>query len=458
MAKSSTRERSGLGLRARGTVAFALGALILSAVLAVLTYQITRTYLLDQRESLALRQATVHARAVSDVLRAADPDVPALLSGISTGTDAAPVLQLGDAFFATAVASGDEGVPLSLVRTTAGGDAARQRVSSGGQPRLVIGIPLADSDAVYYEVFSLGELEHTLSTLRWSLLAAASFTTVLGALIGAYASRQVLRPLRGFATGAAQIAEGHLDTRLQAPGDADLAPLATSFNDMAETLQHRVERETRFASDVTHELRTPLTAMSAAVDVMDRRSDERTRQAVDVLRNQVRYFERLVLDLLEISRFDLGAAELTLETVAPAEFTGSVLRSLDRADVPLRVESSAPALFALDKVRVERILANLLDNADRYAGGATAIELSGHDGCLQIAVEDAGPGLAEEERTAIFERFHRSRAVANDGDRGTGLGLALVAEHAALHGGRAWVEEREGGGARFVVDLGSTEQ
>jgi two-component system sensor histidine kinase MtrB len=438
MAKSSTRERSGLGLRARGTVAFALGALILSAVLAVLTYQITRTYLLDQRESLALRQASVHARAVSDVLRAADPDVPALLSGISTGTDAEPVLQLGDAFFATAVASGDEGVPLSLVRTTAGGDAARQRVSSGGQPRLVIGIPLADSDAVYYEVFSLGELEHTLSTLRWSLLAAASFTTVLGALVGAYASRQVLRPLRGFATGAAQIAEGHLDTRLQAPGDADLAPLATSFNDMAETLQHRVERETRFASDVTHELRT--------------------RQAVDVLRNQVRHFERLVLDLLEISRFDLGAAELTLETVAPAEFTGSVLRSLDRADVPLRVESSAPALFALDKVRVERILANLLDNADRYAGGATAIELSGHDECLQIAVEDAGPGLAEEERTAVFERFHRSRAVANDSHRGTGLGLALVAEHAALHRGRAWVEERDGGGARFVVDLGSTEQ
>jgi signal transduction histidine kinase len=134
------------------------------------------------------------------------------------------------------------------------------------------------------------------------------------------------------------------------------------------------------------------------------------------------------------------------------------LRALDRADVPLRVESSAPELFALDKVRVERILANLLDNADRYAGGATAVELSGHDGCLQIAVEDAGPGLAEEERTAVFERFHRSRAVANDGDRGTGLGLALVTEHAALHGGRAWVEEREGGGARFVVDLGSTEQ
>ena len=369
---------------------------------------------------------------------ASDPDVPELLSDISSGTDAEPVLQLGDAFFATAVSSGDEGIPVALVRSAAAGDAARQRVSIGGQPRLVIGIPLADSDAVYYEVFSLGELEHTLSTLRWSLLAAASFTTVLGALIGAYASRQVLRPLRGFAAGAAQIAEGHLDTRLQAPGDADLAPLATSFNDMAETLQHRVERETRFASDVTHELRTPLTAMSAAVDVMDRRSDERTRQAVDVLRNQVRHFERLVLDLLEISRFDLGAAELTLETVAPAEFATSVLRSLEREDVPLRIERSAPALFRLDKVRVERILANLLDNADRYAGGTTAIELSGHDECLQIAVEDAGPGRPRRgtgrhlRALPSFARSHqrrrpghRARARARRGARGIARGPGL---------------------------------
>src|ERR1700742_3278304 len=108
MAKPRARERSGLGLRARGTVAFALGALILSAVLAILTYQITRTYLLDQRETLALRQATVHARAVGDVLRSSEPDVPELLSGISSGTDAEPVLQLGDAFFATAIASGEE--------------------------------------------------------------------------------------------------------------------------------------------------------------------------------------------------------------------------------------------------------------------------------------------------------------------------------------------------------------
>jgi len=207
---------------------------------------------------------------------------------------------------------------------------------------------------------------------------------------------------------------------------------------------------------VSHELRTPLTALSAAVEVLDRRAEDHLRPAVDVLRTQVRHFEQLVLDLLEISRFDAGAIEFRPEIIDVRSFFVSLKQGLEHDDVGLDVEASAPATFALDKRRVERTLANLLENADRYAGGAIRIVVTGSSGRLRIAVEDAGPGIPASEHHAVFERFHRLQAPARDGTRGTGLGLALVAEHAALHGGRAWVEPVTGGGARFVVEL--TEQ
>lgn len=450
---TTARDRRGLGLRARGTVAFAVLALVLSASLAVLTYQIARSYLLDQRESLALRQAFINARAANEVLRAADPDVPDLLASLPSSSGSYAVLRSGNEWFAAAVATGRAALPESLVAATDEGNAARQRAVIGGNPALAVGVPLPAADAAYFEVFPYDELERTLSTLGWSLLAAASITTIIGALVGSYASRRVLRPLRGFTTGAAELARGNFETRLMAPGDKDLAPIATSFNEMAEALQRRLEREARFASDVTHELRTPLTALSAAVDVLERRADERTRPAIDVLRTQVKHFNQLVLDLLEISRFDSGAAELTPELVSTNDFFASVLRGLDHESVPLVVKADAPAEFRLDKRRAERVLANLLENADRYAGGATRVEISGGPTYLRIAVEDNGPGIPPEEYTAVFERFHRSHAVSSDSERGTGLGLALVAEHASLHGGHAWVEKMVPNGARFLVEL-----
>lgn len=453
MATTARDGRGGLGLRARGTVAFALLALVLSASLAVLTYSIARSYLLDQRESLALRQAFINARAANEYLRASDPDVPDLLASLPSSSGSYVVLRAEGEWFALSVGTGRAVLPESLIAATDDGAAARQRAVIGGDPALAVGIPLPAADAAYFEVFPYDELEKTLATLGYSLLAAATITTILGALVGSYASRRVLRPLRGFTVGAAELARGNFETRLTAPGDKDLAPIATSFNEMAEALQKRLEREARFASDVTHELRTPLTALSAAVEVLDRRADERSRPVVDVLRTQVRHFEQLVLDLLEISRFDVGAAELNAEQVSTTEFFESVLRGLQKESVPLEISDDAPATFRLDKRRVERVVANLVENADRYAGGPTGVEVSGVDGLLRIVVDDEGPGIPPDEVDAVFERFHRSTAVSSDSDRGTGLGLALVTEHAALHGGRAWVEAREPTGARFVVEI-----
>ncbi len=443
-----------LGLRARGAVAFAMLALLLSASLSLLTYQLTRSYLVDQRQSLALRQALVNARAVSDALRSKTQDVPAILTSLTASSGDQPIVRVGGQWYASSVAIGHEDLPSSLLGLTADGHAARQRTHIKEKPVLVVGVPLGATDRAYFEVFSFAELERTLSTLAWSLFAAACATTVLGAAVGGYASRRVLRPMGFFSIAAAEITRGRLDTRLDAHGDADLAALAASFNAMAEALQRRIEREVRFASDVTHELRTPLTAISAAIDVLERRSDDRARPAIDVLRSEVRYFQQLVLDLLEISRMDAGAGNATAEAVEPPELVASVMRRLGHDDVTIDVMSSTPATLRLDKRRVERILANLVENADRYAGGPVRVELAGTDGHgLRIAVEDAGPGIPVEERSMVFARFARGSGSAEQSERGSGLGLALVEEHCRVHGGRVWVEDRDGGGARFVAEV-----
>jgi signal transduction histidine kinase len=453
MTQTSETARPRLGLRGRGGVAFAVLAFVLSASMALLTYQLARNYLLEQRESLAVRQAALNAQAVKDSLRARDPDVTALLQRLPGSSDSHPVLRRRAEWFAIEIAFGREALPPGMIATVEEGNAARQRAVVQGDISFVVGIPLPTVDAAYFEIMPLDELPRTLSTLGWSLFAAASITSALGIAVGFWASRRVLRPMRGFAAAAEEISAGNLDTRLP-PDDRDLAPIAASFNEMADSLQQRIEREARFASDVTHELRTPLTALSAAVEVLARRTDdERAQRAIDVLRAQVRRFEQLVLDLLEISRFDVGAAELNAEPADPAELVRSVLRSIERSSIPVELAPEVPRKLRLDKRRVERMLANLVENADRYAGGPTRIEVRYLDTRLRIAVEDAGPGVAPDEQEAIFERFHRSAATAVDGDRGTGLGLALVAEHAALHGGRAWVENRAGGGARFVIEL-----
>ena len=162
-------------------------------------------------------------------------------------------------------------------------------------------------------------------------------------------------------------------------------------------------------------------------------------------------------DLLEISRFDAGAARLELSQIRPGELATQSVAWSQNPDVPIELDSElAGVLIRADKRRLVRVIANLLDNARKYAGGATRIELTRLPTGLQIAVEDAGPGVPEEERELVFDRFSRGAGSSRRaGSEGVGLGLSLVAEHVALHKGRVWVEDREDGepGARFVVDL-----
>jgi signal transduction histidine kinase len=361
------------------------------------------------------------------------------------------VLQLGGQWFASTKDVGRRSIPVDL-RSLPGRQTARQLVTIGGAPAIVVAVPIAPNVGVYYQVFSLAELRSTLRTLAAVLAVAAAVTTLLGALIGLLASRRVLRPIETMARAATSIAGGSRDTRLTAK-DHDLAPFVRSFNGMVDALQERVDNETRFAADASHELRTPLTAIRTAMDVLDRRVDDQARPALEILRRQTNRFEHLVLDLLEISRFTSGSNALALEVVDPVQLVKGVLRRTAHTEVPIEVEPSAPASALLDCRRIERVLTNLIDNADHYGGGATRVVVGGTPDTLEIAVDDAGPGVPPSERELIFERFHRSDLHRDSTAPGTGLGLAIAVEHCRLHDGRLTVEDSPDGGARFLVEL-----
>ncbi len=451
---------SPLGLRARVIIAFTMGALVLSALLAAVTYGLVRENLVRQRETVATNQAYLNARYLRDRLRSSGVEVSSPLDALETTGGGSPVLLREGVWFAP-LGVGREDLPSTLRDAVIRGEPARMRFSIDGQTQLGVGVPLPAVSSAYFEVTSFEELEGTLNSLGISLLAAALVTTLAGAMLAASVSRRVLRPLAHVSAAAVAIAGGRLDTRVARIDDADLGVLVTSFNDMATALQERIERDARFASDVSHELRSPLTTMNASIQVIEGRRDDmppRAQAALDLLVADVTRFSTLVEDLLEISRFDAGAARLDLEDVRISELVMHAMAAASEADIPIAIAADAvDTVVQADKRRLVRVIANLVGNAEAYGGGATGVSVDLADlAHVCIAVEDDGPGVNEQDRARIFERFFRGAAAGSRGrSDGVGLGLALVHEHVALHGGRVWVEDREdrGGGARFVVEL-----
>ena len=229
---------------------------------------------------------------------------------------------------------------------------------------------------------------------------------------------------------------------------------------MANTLEQRIQADAKFASNVSHELRSPLTTIMASVDVLNSNADsldENPKLALDLLNADLDRFKQLVEDLLEISRYDVGVNALTLERFLIVEFLERVTeqRSSGLIDIDFPFEIN-DILIEADKRRLARVLSNLLDNADHYAGGATRIEVRVDEDTLILSVIDNGPGIRNEEQSSIFERFARGSEGSRRGSStGTGLGLSLVAEHVKLHGGSVDVlsANSDGSGSRFTVTL-----
>ncbi|HSL59730.1 MAG TPA: HAMP domain-containing sensor histidine kinase [Acidimicrobiales bacterium] len=453
-----------LGLRARITLAFALGSLLLSVLLSGSTWAFTRQNQLDQRETLAVSRLYGNANIVRNRLLNAGSgvDLNDLLSSLATPSGASLLLVTPEqGAVPSSLRFSVQDLPLSMRTTVEDGSPATMSYRKDNEPVLAVGVPIPAIGAEYYEIVSLTDLEDSLNVLAVYLVAASAVTAVAGAALGWWASRRTLLPLADVGLAARAIAGGRLDTRLDGSEDPDLEALVSSFNEMATALQDRIERDARFASDVSHELRSPLMTLAASIEVLQTRRDEmpeRSQAALDLLVDDVTRFQKLVADLLEISRFDSGAAHLDVDTVDAAEFIRQAVRISVDANVPVIVDPDEETLFVdIDKRRLARVIANLIDNASKYAGGATAVTVRRTGDVVEVAVEDEGPGVPDEDRARIFDRFSRGGATAGTrgSDSGVGLGLSLVAEHVRLHGGTARVESRLDGrsGARFVVEL-----
>ena len=450
-------------VRHRVVAAFALGSVAVSAVVAVATWNLTTGYMLQQREQSVSRQTLVNARLLDTRLTSGSSDLGALLTGLASSPGAAIFVRQPDGWIAGGTATDNIDVadmPPALIAAADRGDIARQRLRVGGAPLVAVAMQLPDSRATYVEVFPLRDLDRIFRFVSLMLLSGVLASGLLGGSIGWWASRRVLRPLTELTAAAARIAHGDLSTRLPERDDKDLGPIAAAFNETAGDLQERVARDARFASDVSHELRSPVTTMAAAMEVLVRRRDEASpaaRHAIDLLDADLRRFRRLVGDLLEISRVDQGAFRLSAERLDLAELARYVVARSSAGDRAVPVEAPRPVPVLGDRRRLEQVVSNLVDNAEGHGRGLVRVAVCQADRVARLEVDDAGPGVPVEERERIFERFAR----VSDRDRriedtGSGLGLALVAQHVRLHSGRVWVTDRPGGGARFVVELGAS--
>ncbi|MGB3056360.1 MAG: HAMP domain-containing sensor histidine kinase [Acidimicrobiales bacterium] len=438
-------------MRLRTTVAFGIIAFAVSTVVALVCFLVTRETLVVQREDGAERQAFLNARAVRAELRTQQAAPLDALARVQASPDGAALLRIDGRWFASAVGYSGEDAPDSLLAVVDAGSAGRQRVIRDGEPVEVVATPIVDVDAVYVELVPMGEVAGTLRRLRSALTMAVVGAASLGALAGWAVSGRVLRPVRRMADAANEIRQGATTKRLEADGDADLEPLVLSFNEMVEDLHLRIDREARFASDVSHELRSPLATMAAALSITRRRvTDDAGLEALSMLEGEVDRFSELVADLLEISRAEAGVAEVHLESVDPVTFVKRLLDSTDRSHIPIESQCSPGLTVSLDKRRMGQVLTNLLVNADNYAGGATKVEIGETDDEVWIAVEDSGPGIPDHQRSYVFERFARGDGAEAPG---TGLGLALVNEHMRLHGGTVDLGDAPSGGACFTLRL-----
>lgn len=468
------------GLRVRLVVAFALVTALTAASTGALTFREARTGVLQQSQDAVIKLLRTQVGRLAPAL-AFPPGESELRRFAVDVAGAEPsgvwrvMVDYGDVS-ATSVPDDPFEELTSALRSAVDSSSATvfQRVNSGDHTALVVGMSVAYADSaagatvasgiqVFLTVPQTTELAYVDA-----LVAAVERATVaalaLAVLLALLAARGVLRPVRALRRATRSIAEGRLDTRLAVEGSDELADLSHTFNETAAALEESVAelrgmeaRARRFAADVSHELRTPLAAMSAVTDVLDEdadRLDPDTATAVRLISEETVKLARLVDDLMEISRFDAGAAVLHLDEIDLAESLRRTLAARAWTDL---VDTDLPPPDALrgrvDPRRLDVVVANLVGNALRHGAQPVRLRLSEGTGRLAvIEVLDSGPGIPDSVLPHVFERFYKSDA-ARTRTEGSGLGLAITAENVRVHGGTVRAANRPEGGAVFTVEL-----
>jgi two-component system, OmpR family, sensor histidine kinase MtrB len=333
---------------------------------------------------------------------------------------------------------------------------------------LVYGVPVGNYYQLYY-FFPLTQVQQTLGQIQRTFLLAGIVLVFLFAAIAALVTRWVVTPVRRAARGAQRLSTGNLDERMPVRGVDELAALATSFNEMAASLQDKMtalqdlsQVQRQFVSDVSHELRTPLTTIKMAAELLFENRDQLdgpASRSAEVLQSQLERFESLLTDLLEMSKYDANVEVLDPE---PVDICDLVRHSADVAQqlaerrgakIEFRLPAE-PCVADVDRCRVERILRNLLVNAVEHGEGRDAVVTVAEDSAaVAVAVRDYGIGLGPGEDRLVFDRFWRADPARARTTGGTGLGLAIALEDARIHGGwlEAWGEVGRGSVFRLTL-------
>ncbi len=401
---------------------------------------------------------------------------PAPGSGTAGAFDAVLVV-LGEGPRAATTAGPVDQVPAELREFVKAGQVSYQYATVHAEgfsgPALVIGTPTTSriTNLELYLIYPLGTERNTIAMVRGTIATGGLVLLALLAGIALLVSRQVVLPVRSASRIAERFAEGHLSERMPVRGEDDMARLAVSFNDMAESLSRQITQleefgnlQRRFTSDVSHELRTPLTTVRMAADLIHDHSEDlepSLRRSTELLVSELDRFESLLNDLLEISRHDAGVAELSVESVNLRSTVNSALDNVGHlaadAGVELKVDMPPDGVIAeVDPRRVERILRNLIANAiDHAEHKPVVIRMRADEDTVAVTVRDHGVGLRPGEEKLVFSRFWRADPSRVRRSGGTGLGLAISVEDARLHQGRleAWGEPGKGACFRLTLPL-----
>ncbi len=440
-------------------MAFGLLSLVVAGAVSSATYSAARWYLLNQREDSGITRAVLDSRSVAASLAGGLAPVTALEQVPSVGTSQ-PMIQVKGTWYTSGVTVPPDALPSSLLAVAAKDGGAQQRTTIGDEQYLLVAIQL--DTGIYVEVFPLRELDLILTIGGWLLVIQILIAGIIGIFIGRYTFARIIRPLHRLGAGARRIASGEFSTRIPLTHDPDLDPIAASFNGMAESVQSRIKREQRFSANVSHELRSPLTAVVGTVELLERNLadlPEREQGLIGTLQTQTARMSQMLLDLLEISRIG-NDDPLLKETVSVTTLCLDAIRVRALPEDLIHVDETDHHLITTDTRRFERIVGNLIDNANRHGGGVTAIRITRiSDSDLQhivVTVEDAGPGIPINEVPKLFEPFTRGEEAKKTS--GAGLGLAIAIEQAHLLDVELRVESVDPHGARFVMEIPVAEE